>query len=100
MNDLIIWPLCFIGGLVIGAVFFGGLWWTVQRGVTATSPATWFLTSLIARMAFAMTGFSLIAEGHLDRITMCLVGFLVARFIVSAKTRAFAHARKYPKRGA
>ena len=35
--------------LLLGAFFFGGLWWTVQKGVTSETPALWFLGSLLLR---------------------------------------------------
>jgi len=38
-------------GLVLGAVFFGGLWWTVRRGLTSSTPGLWFGLSALGRMA-------------------------------------------------
>ena len=41
--------LALADGLVLGAVFFGGLWWTVRKGVSSKQPALWFLGSLLLR---------------------------------------------------
>jgi len=41
-------------GMVLGALFFGGLWWTVRRGLTAANPALWFGLSALTRMALTV----------------------------------------------
>ena len=51
MND----PCCHccsqeLAGLVLGAIFFGGLWWTVRKGLSSQQPALWFLGSMLLRM--------------------------------------------------
>ena len=38
-----------LAGALLGAFFFGGLWWTVQKGVASERPALWFLGSLLLR---------------------------------------------------
>ena len=38
--------LILLAGALLGSVFFGGLWWTVRRGVLSTQPALWFFGSL------------------------------------------------------
>ena len=42
-------PWRFVAGSMLGVLFFGGLWWTVQKGVTSDLPAFWFLGSLLLR---------------------------------------------------
>ena len=39
MNDTLIIRLVFIAGLILGTLFFGGLWLTVKRLVASTRPA-------------------------------------------------------------
>ncbi|MBF0245643.1 MAG: ATP synthase subunit I, partial [Planctomycetes bacterium] len=72
-----------IAGLLIGMFFFGGLWWTVRRGVASPSPALWFFTSLLLRMGMAMAGFYWVGRllGHAtwQPLLLCLLGFLLAR---------------------
>ena len=43
-------------GIFLGALFFGGLWWTVRRGLTVANPALWFGVSALARMAMTLSG--------------------------------------------
>ena len=44
-------------GLVLGAVFFGGLWWTVRKGVASPRPALWFVGSMLLRTGVVLAGF-------------------------------------------
>jgi F1F0 ATPase subunit 2 len=81
-----------MAGLMLGAVFFGGLWWTVRRGVSSPQPALWFFGSLILRLAVASAGFYLAAGGHWERMLSCLFGFASASLIVTRLTRAFGGA--------
>jgi len=74
-------------GLVLGAIFFGGLWWTVRKGVSSSQPALWFLGSLLLRMSIALTGFYFVGRGHWERLLACLLGFVLARFVVTWLTR-------------
>jgi len=39
--------LALVTGISLGAMFFGSLWWTVQKGVSSKQPALWFLGSLL-----------------------------------------------------
>lgn len=68
-------------GLLLGAIFFGGLWWTVVRGMSSRSPALWFLGSKLLRTAIVLGGFYLTGRDHWERWLMCLLGFVLARLI-------------------
>jgi F1F0 ATPase subunit 2 len=82
MSDLPALALALFAGALLGTFFFGGLWWTVQKGVTSESPALWFLGSLLLRTGMILAGFYFVSQGHWSRLAMCLVGFLIARWIV------------------
>jgi F1F0 ATPase subunit 2 len=71
-----------IAGLLLGMVFFGGLWWTIQHGMHSPRPALWFLGSLVARMSIVVAGFALVFHGHWERLLACLCGFIIARWIL------------------
>lgn len=83
MTDMLYLVLAFVMGLSLGAVFFGGLWWTIRKGMTSDLPALWFSGSLLLRMGITLTGFYLIARGHWERLLICLVGFVLARLVVT-----------------
>lgn len=81
------WLLGALAGLALGAVFFGGLWWTVRRGALSSSPAPWFFGSLLLRMGIALAGFYAVGAGHWQRLLACLLGFVVAQALVVRLTR-------------
>jgi F1F0 ATPase subunit 2 len=76
-----------MAGLVLGAIFFGGLWWTVRKGVLSKSPACWFIGSLLVRMSVVLAGFHWVGRGDWERLAACLLGFVIARFMVMRMTR-------------
>jgi F1F0 ATPase subunit 2 len=88
MNEFLILAVAFAAGLLLGAVFFGGLWWTVRRGVSSRHPALWFLGSLLLRMSLTLAGFYFVARGDWRRMVACLSGFIIARLVVMQLTRA------------
>ena len=83
-------PLLLAGavGLLLGAIFFGGLWWTVRKGLSSRQPALWFFGSMLLRMGIALAGFYFVGRGDWRRLLACLLGFVVARFVVTWLTRA------------
>ena len=82
--------LALVTGMSLGAIFFGGLWWTVQKGVSSRQPALWFLGSLLLRTCLALAGFYFVARGRWERLLLCLLGFVAARLIVTRYTRVEA----------
>ena len=101
MSDAGTWAAAMLAGAALGAVFFGGLWWTVQRGAASPAPARWFLGSLVLRTAVVLTGFYALGADHPLRLGLCLLGFLLARAIVlritqPAPAAAAAPASKAP----
>ena len=56
----------------LGAIFFGGLWWTVRRGISSRRPALWFFGSLLLRMSIALAGFYFVGARTLAAIACCV----------------------------
>ncbi|AGA26373.1 ATP synthase subunit I [Singulisphaera acidiphila] len=89
MSDIPALALAFVAGAFLGVIFFGSLWWTVQRGMTSDSPVLWFFGSLLLRTGIILAGFYFVSQNHWSRLVMCLFGFLIARVIVVMRlTRA------------
>jgi F1F0 ATPase subunit 2 len=86
MNETLTLVLVLVTGVLLGLMFFGGLWWTVRKGVSSKQPALWFFGSLLLRTSIALTGFYFIARGHWERLLVCLLGFVMARLIVMRLT--------------
>jgi F1F0 ATPase subunit 2 len=87
MNNVLFLALALVAGLLLGAIFFGGLWWTVRNGVSSKNPALWFLGSMLLRMGIVLAGFYIVGRGDWRRLVSCLLGFIIARFIVMRLTR-------------
>ena len=82
MNEVLYRVIVFIAGVVLGTLFFGGLWITVKKSVTAKIPALWIFGSFILRMSITLIGFYFIAAGSWQRMLTCLFGFIIARFVI------------------
>jgi F1F0 ATPase subunit 2 len=87
MNEAVMLVLAGIAGAVLGVIFFGGLWWTVRKGLSSRRPSLWFFGSLLLRTAIVLAGFYLISDGRWERLLACLLGFFIARFIVTLRLR-------------
>ena len=86
MNETLSLAPALAAGGVLGTIFFGGLWWTIRRGVSSKQTALWFFCSLLLRMSIALAGFYFVSAGHWNRLLACLLGFIIARFIVTRLT--------------
>jgi F1F0 ATPase subunit 2 len=87
MSNIPALALAFVVGALLGVFFFGGLWWTIQKGVASARPALWFLGSLLLRTSVIFAVFYFVAQGHWSRVVACLFGFLIARAIVVRRLR-------------
>jgi F1F0 ATPase subunit 2 len=87
MNETFTLVLALVTGVLLGVMFFGGLWWTVRKGVSSARPALWFLGSLLLRTIITVNGFYFVARGDWQRLLMCLLGFVIARPIVTWRTQ-------------
>jgi F1F0 ATPase subunit 2 len=86
MNELSAVLPALAAGVALGAFYFGGLWWTVVRGVAARHVALWFFASLLLRTGVTLLGFYLVGHGSWERLLVCLAGFVMARLIVTRLT--------------
>ena len=100
MTDILPNAFAALTGIGLGFIFFGGLWFTVSKGVASDQPALWFLGSLLLRMSVVLAGFYLISDGRWERMLACLMGFGLARLIVTWLTRPQDRCRDLPEKGA
>jgi F1F0 ATPase subunit 2 len=99
MNDLLYTLLVFTGGFALGGFFFGGLWLTVSKVPTSERPALLMLGSFLIRTGLLIAGFFIIGAGDWLRFTLCLLGFVTARYMVVLWTRKGTNSRiKVPER--
>jgi len=87
MNNIASLAVVLMGGILLGGFFFGGLWWTVQKGLRSHHPAAWFFGSTLLRTGVALAGFYLLAHDDWRKLVICLLGFFLARIVVTRMTR-------------
>jgi F1F0 ATPase subunit 2 len=79
--------LAFLTGVLVGAVFFGGLLWTIRRALPSNLAGIWFAGSFLVRTAVALGGFYVVGQGDWRRMICGVAGFLMARFLVVRLTQ-------------
>lgn len=87
MSEFMNFALAWFIGLMLGGVFFGGLWWTVQICMVEKRATGWLLCSWLLRMGIALTGFYLVGREHWQYLLLSLLGFIMARATVKWLTR-------------
>ena len=100
MNSPIALVLAWLAGGLLGAFFFGGLWWSVRKSLASVKPALWMFGSLLLRMGVTMTGFYLVSGGDWQRLFSCLVGFLLARQLLTRLGRLPEEGKPHQPQGA
>jgi F1F0 ATPase subunit 2 len=100
MDEFLLLALALGGGVLLGTIFFGGLWWTVNRGLSSSQPALWFLVSLLLRTSVTLAGFYLIGGAAWQRWLACILGFTLARLAVRWLTRSPGHRQAARSEGA
>ena len=88
MNEIsnLIWA--FIVGLLLGILFFGGLWITVKKIINSKTPGLLMVGSFVLRITIVLAGFYFIGLGDWKKLVVCLIGFTVARFAVIYYTKS------------
>ena len=79
-----LWLLPLATGILLGAIFFTGLWWTIRHGLSSRRPGFWFICSMLLRTGFTVTGFYLLLAlpdngSGWKALAAGLLGFVIAR---------------------
>jgi F1F0 ATPase subunit 2 len=85
--EILILVLALMAGGLLGVIFFGGLWWTIKKGVDSKRPALLFVGSMLLRTSVTLAGFYFIGHDNLERVLVCLVGFVLARIAITKITK-------------
>jgi F1F0 ATPase subunit 2 len=97
MNSTLVLVFALFSGVFLGVVFFGGLCWTVRRGLLSPLPALWFSASSLIRAVLAVVGFYVVSHGEWRRLLACLLGFFLARIVVMQVSRKLAVLAHFPR---
>ncbi len=82
MNDTMALALAAAVGVLLGAFFFGALWWTVKKGILSKRPALWFAVSFMIRTGVTLLGFYIVSLWRWERLLACIGGFIAAQISV------------------
>ena len=87
MHDNAAVGVALLAGVASGLLFFGGLWWTIRRGLGSATPAAWFIGSFVLRTGIVVPGFYFVCDGDWRRLLACTLGFLAARSMLMRRSR-------------
>lgn len=85
MSGFMALVLAVAAGAGLGLLYFGGLWLTVRRLPDFGRPALLFGASFAVRTALTLLGFYLVMDGSWERMLACLVGFIIARKVLTSR---------------
>ena len=70
-------------GILLGGLYFGGLWWTVGRMPHVRHPFNLYFGSLIVRLAIVLTAFyGVLSYSGWPQLVAALMGFVAARVLL------------------
>jgi len=87
MNEPLGLAFAMVVGILLGAFFFGGLWWTVRQAVSSRHPGLLFFGSLLLRTSLVVLGFYFILGDDWRKLLAGLLGFGAARLIAVRLSR-------------
>jgi F1F0 ATPase subunit 2 len=96
MTDFLSLTPALLAGGLLGGFFFGGLWWTIRKGLVSQSAALWFFGGMMLRMSVALAGFYYVGDEDWRRWLSCLIGFVMARYVANRLIRRLAEKQKSP----
>lgn len=83
MNDVIQFVTAFIAGVLLGSVYFVGLWWTVRKLPQVRHPLFTYFGSLAVRLLVVLGGFYLLLTFyHWQALAVSLLGFIGVRVLL------------------
>ena len=87
MNEYLYLLIALLEGVLLGVFFFAGLWWTARKIESTKQVAVLFLGSMLLRTFVVIMGFYFLIGENWQRLLAGLLGFIIARIIVTRLTR-------------
>lgn len=75
--------LPFIVGTILGAIYFGGLYFTTQKIGEVEKPTLLIVLSFILRMGLLILTFFYLSKGGYKDMLIALVALIIVRFIMT-----------------
>ncbi len=82
MSEVVLWSVTFFGGIFLGLLFYGGLWWSVRLLPAVSHPVLWILSSFIFRVMVTVGGIVLLTDGDWRKVAFALFGFVATRVVM------------------
>ncbi|UJF16455.1 ATP synthase subunit I [Jeotgalibaca sp. MA1X17-3] len=77
----------FLIGLLIGILYFGGLYYTTQKFNHVKSPGLFMILSFIFRMGILLTGLYYLAQAGFKNILLGFLAIMIVRMIMVSKIK-------------
>jgi len=101
MNETILFSISFISGLLLGWLFFDGLWITLKDIARTRYPVLRILGSLLLRMGLVLAGFyALIQWAGWPHLLVATLGFTLLRLLLARRLRQPGDLPARPKKEA
>ena len=71
MSESLTVSLALLAGVLLGMIFFGGLWWTIQTGISSKQPAVLFSGSFLLRTFIVLAGLYYVSHGDWRKLLAC-----------------------------
>ncbi len=71
-----------IGGILLGIIFFGGLYWSVNQLSKVRHPAVLMIVSAFVRMGILLFGIYLLADSNIKNIFAILIGVILVKVVM------------------
>jgi F1F0 ATPase subunit 2 len=89
MNPMVINFFSPFIGLLLGCLFFGGLWFTVKKGIHASMPGLLFVFSFILRTSMVLVVFYFLAKESAVCLLLVVIGFVLSKPLVGYLTKLY-----------
>jgi len=96
MNEIFKLVFSLGAGILVGVIFFGGLWFTVTNVVSSGKASLWLVISWLIRNGIVLTGFYFVSNGQWEKLLVCLFGFFVARVVIMRYIKQMPVNKIYP----
>lgn len=74
--------LALFAGIAVGLLYFGGLWWTVNRLQEANRPLAFYLASFAMRLSMIVVLVLLVLQVNTVHLFVGILGFFLARLFL------------------
>jgi F1F0 ATPase subunit 2 len=85
----------FFAGVFVSLLYHIGLWWTVKALPSSQRPALLSIGSFYIRMGITLFVFYLVMNNSWERLAVCLLGFLVVKYIMTHMLRPEKNSSKF-----